>query len=483
MRERGTGELGTSRRKWIFDDENPDWLSGRWIFGLGGYEGGRRETTKPGYTTEPVYHYDVSKEYTVAAIMQALPNPHTKINVSFDQKGSPPSNFEGHEGIVKCDFKFPEGTRYPCLPVEDPEVGILLFPLEGQTTCGLAEIRLAVKLGAKVRIFRWFTFKPGEAEINHTIRRFLEDVLKRANDLKGTPGERFFKNIGNGLVGKLCQRNRAEAHERMFGKAKWKDKFTVAGPGWSPVLASLILSRARAIYSELLTLGDVVYGHTDSIFSLKPIDLDAPIIRELRKNGSGLKFEGIYRPFWSPRAAVFWGQQAGEDGKPIVDVEGKPKIDTARHAISSDRDDFRRIVGDRIGKRDGAGKLWFVHKRQPKPGSKEPPGQTVVKITAPEDISKYDYKRKPVNPNYNRWTEQSDTIPWKNVTELIAYVKALRKQRRKEQQQVTIEPSDLEEMRHLRASGVSVNEIARRYKPKYSRKTIQRRLRAILDAS
>ena len=61
MRERGTGELGTSRRKWIFDDENPDWLSGPWIFGLGGYKGGRRETTKPGYTTEPVYHYDVAR--------------------------------------------------------------------------------------------------------------------------------------------------------------------------------------------------------------------------------------------------------------------------------------------------------------------------------------------------------------------------------------------------------------------------------------
>ena len=42
--------------------------------------------------------------------MQALPNPHTKVNVSFDQKGSPPSKFEGREGIVKCNFKFPEGT-------------------------------------------------------------------------------------------------------------------------------------------------------------------------------------------------------------------------------------------------------------------------------------------------------------------------------------------------------------------------------------
>jgi hypothetical protein len=237
----------------------------------------------------------------------------------------------------------------------------------------------------------------------------------------------------------------------------------------------LILSRARSIYGELLTLGDVVYGHTDSIFTRKPIDFDAPIVQELRKHGSGLKFDGIYQPFWSPRAAVFWGRQVGEDGKPKLDVEGNPRVDTARHAISSDRDEFAKIVGDRIGRKDGPSKSMFIHKRQPKPGSKEPPGHTVVKITALDDIRKYDLKRKPMQPAHNRWAEQTDTTPWTNVAELIAYLKALRKQRRKERRRVEIEASDLEEMRHLQYEGVSVNEIARRY-PRYSRKTIQRRL-------
>jgi hypothetical protein len=475
IRERGIGELGTSRQKWIFDARDPDWLFAR-SFAMDGYKGGRRETAKPGYTTQPIYHHDVTKEYTVSAIMQPLPNPNTKIKVFRDQKGKPPSEFAGYEGIVECDFKFPENTRYPCLPVEDPEVGMLLFPLEGRSICGLAEIPLAVRMGAEIRIYRGFTFKPGPDEVNHPIRRFLEDVLRRANELKGSPGERFFKNIANGLIGKLCQRNRVESHERMFGKAIWKDKFAIAGPGWSPILAALILSRARAIYGELLTLGDVVYGHTDSIFTTKPIDLEAPIIQELRKYGSGLKFEGVYQPFWSPRAAVFWGRQVGEDGKPKLDAEGNPIIDTARHAISSDRDEFAKIVGDRIGRKECADKLWFINERQPKPGGKEPPGHTVVKITAPEDISKYDLKRKPTQPTYNRWAEQTDTTPWANVAELIAYVKALRKQRRRERQRVEIEPSDLEEMRHLQTWGKSVNEIARNY-PQYSRKTIQRRLK------
>jgi hypothetical protein len=159
-----------------------------------------------------------------------------------------------------------------------------------------------------------------------------------------------------------------------------------------------------------------------------------------------------------------------------LDAEGNAKIDTARHAISSDRDEFARIVGERIGRKDGPSRSWFIHKRQPKLGSKEPPGHSVVRITAPEDISKYDFKRKPTQQKYDRWAEQTDTMPWTNVAELIAYVKALRKQRRKERRRVEIEQSDLEEMRALQIHGKSVNEIARHY-PKYSRKTIQRRLK------
>ncbi|MCJ7768459.1 hypothetical protein MUP79_08715 [Candidatus Bathyarchaeota archaeon] len=472
-KERGLGEMGKSRKTYVYDSRNPVWLVARDI-ALDGYKGGIRATMKPGYTTEPVYHYDVSKEYTVAAIMAPLPNPHTDMKTFYEQNGLPLSNFDGHEGIVECEFKFPEITRYPCLPVEDAEVGLLLFPLEGRATCGLAEVRLAARLGAEIQIYRGFTFIPGPDEVHHSVRRFLEDVLQRANDLKGSPGEKFFKNIANGLVGKLCQRNRYEANEKMFGKTLWKDKFATAGPGWSPLLAALILSRARSIYSELLTLGDVVYGHTDSIFSLIPIDMNAAIVQEMRRYGGDLKDEGIYQPFWSPRGAVFWGRKVNPDGTPKLDVEGKPLIDTARQAVSSDKAEFARIVGDRLGKKEGPSKLWFIHTRQPKPGSKEPPGHAVVKITQ-ADLRKYDDKRKLDNPNYDGWIEQVNTSPWCNAAELIAFVKMRRKQNRKGG--VKIIASDFDEMRRLRASGVSVNEVARRY-PQYSRKTVQRRLRS-----
>jgi hypothetical protein len=480
--ERGTGKLGTGRRVYVFDARNPNWLYARWT-GMDGYKGGKRETAKPGYTTNPVYHYDVSKEYTVAAIMQPLPNPHTDLKIIYEpQAGKPLSEFDGYEGIVECDFKFPSDTPYPCLPVEDPEVGMLLFPLEGRSTCGLAEIRLAAKLGAEIHIYRGFVFKPGPDEVNHPIRRFLEDILRRANDMGGTPGEKFFKNIANGLIGKLCQRNRLEDRERWLGKALWKDKFAVAGPGWSPILAPLILSRARTIYSELLTLGDVIYGHTDSIFTMKPIDLDAPIIQELRKNGSDLKSEGTYQPFWSPRAAVFWGQQVDEEGKPILDVEGNPEIGIARHAISSDPENFVKIVGERIGHKEGPSKLWFIHRGPPKPEDKETHGHTVLKITAPKDISKYDLKRKPGKPSCDGWTEQIDTTPWKDVAELLAFVKERNKkldsQKRTGKVRVLISESDLEEMRKLQRETVSVNEIAQRF-PQYKRATIHRRLKPI----
>ncbi|WP_348696469.1 hypothetical protein [Duganella fentianensis] len=60
--------------------------------------------------------------------------------------------FTGHvAGFASVSFKFPSGTRFPCLPVSSEERG-LLFPLSGESRCTAPEIELARNMGAEIKI-------------------------------------------------------------------------------------------------------------------------------------------------------------------------------------------------------------------------------------------------------------------------------------------------------------------------------------------
>jgi hypothetical protein len=61
-------------------------------------------------------------------------------------------DFIGHvAGYALVYFKFPIGTRFPCLPVAAEERG-LLFPLSGESLCTAPEIELARNMGAEIEI-------------------------------------------------------------------------------------------------------------------------------------------------------------------------------------------------------------------------------------------------------------------------------------------------------------------------------------------
>ena len=53
--------------------------------------------------------------------------------------------------VASVDFEFPEGTRFPCLPVNTGDGG-LVYPLSGSTTATGPELLLAVNLGARITV-------------------------------------------------------------------------------------------------------------------------------------------------------------------------------------------------------------------------------------------------------------------------------------------------------------------------------------------
>lgn len=443
-------------------------------FYLDGYWAGRREVYERGYISEPVYAYDISKEYTTAAIIQPLPNAHTKFLFNEIDDSDDLNQFEG---MLEVNFEFPGSVQYSCLPVVDERFPKQIYPLKGRSVCGVAEVRLAKRLGAKIYIIRSCVFKPTNVEINHPIRQCLEEILTLANEGKGTPQERFMKNIANGLIGKFFQRNKLEQREE-----KWIEQTTVASEtSWSPILAALILSRARAIYSEILTLGTPIYGHTDSVFSKRSIDLDAPVIRQLREYGSeGLKLENEFELFWTPRAACYYGRTK----------EGK--VRTARQGIRGQEQDFREAVEAKLGKSDAPNRTVFLSLKMASFKDKNLDanllGHEIVTITdTPFD---YDHKRKLLNPSVKLWSESSKTRPWTSIEELLEAVQIKKDKRQRQLKEGfgeqakreigqvgkprTVTEEDRTEMFRLLRQGYAKNKIAEQFKAKYSRSTVYR---------
>jgi len=437
---------------------------------LEGYAAAIRSSDQRGLISGPVYYYDVSKEYTTAAIIQPLPTPHTKFSPIGDH-----ANLDNYEGVLRVRFEFPPDTKHPCLPVKDVRFPILVCPLKGATTCGVSEVRLAKRLGAKVWIITSCVFKPTETEINHPLRQVLEEVLALANEFKqkgDKAGETFMKNIANGLIGKLFQRNKLEIVEALM----WSDAATKASHNsWSPIWASLILSRARSILSEILTLGTPVYCHTDSIFSTTKINPDAPILKNLRKHGSeGLLLKCTFKRFWTPRAACFYGET--EDGA----------IRTARQGISGIREsDFIRVIQPKIGNPKSEDHTKFVSLRmatfKDKWLDKGLLGHEVVS-TIKTDFE-YDHKRRLSNPDANLWTEETETEPWETLDELTNTVH-VKKSKQTIQQRIdqmkkrgrppVVVEQDLNAMIQLLKNGTTRRQIAQRFKDRYSQATVYR---------
>lgn len=441
-------------------------------FFLDGYWGNRREVGERGFISGPIYAYDVSKEYTTAAIMQPMSNAHTDfLKNELDDS----SDLSLYEGVAEVRFEFPKTIDYPCLPVTDKRFPLQLYPRTGVSVCGLAEIRLAKKLGAKIWIIRSCVFKPTQEEINHPLRKFLKEILALANDFKQNgdkAGETFMKNIANGIIGKLIQRNKVEKQE-----LKWKDYAENASKtSWSPILACLILSRARAIYGEILTLGTPVYGHTDSVFSKTKIDQNAPILQALRENGSeGLKLEHEFETFWTPRAACYYGRTK----------DGVVKI--ARGGLSGQNDVFVKAIESKLGNPDAPNRTIFLSVKMATFKDKNLAagllGHEIVTIR--DTPFEYDHKRKLLNPEAKLWSESSKTRAWESIEELLSEVSIKKDSKHRKladgyetqtglvgRPKVVIEEDRLEMVKMLKERQITRNKIALQFKDKYARQTI-----------
>jgi hypothetical protein len=252
-----------------------------WGFAVKGYHGGRNESYIDGVTVYSSERLMLDKDfagaYSTALATIGMPQWEASYN-KCDLEGITYTTL----GVAHVKFKFPSGTRFPCLPVRT-DFG-LNFPLEGVTYAGWPEILLAQQEGAEIHILSGFvvpqdfSVRPF-AEFSRKVQR-LRDKYKKVMRLHENDKEKkeraylweqFWKELGDSLYGKICQGLR----ERTVFSTRGKEYVRLPNSRiTNPILASYITSFIRACLGEALCAipDDVIVSNatTDGILSDLP---------------------------------------------------------------------------------------------------------------------------------------------------------------------------------------------------------------------
>ncbi len=245
------------------------------------YHGGRNECFMFGPTHVDDWNdFDVPSCYT--AIMAGMRVPDYQ-NFTFSRNVE---DFLGDVcGVAWVDFEFPHGTRFPCLPVRTESYG-LIYPLSGTSYCTALEIMVAVNHGAKVNVRAGFIVPWQENQF--VFKDFMQLVREmRLKHAKGSFEERYWKEIGNSLYGKLGQGLKGK---KSFDVMKGYSTPVGESDITNPLMAAYVTGAARALLSEMLIAvpaeRSVVSVTTDGFLTnarLEEIDLNGPVSNLFRQ--------------------------------------------------------------------------------------------------------------------------------------------------------------------------------------------------------
>ena len=105
------------------------------------------------------------------------------------------------------EFRFPDDTRFPCLPVRASNGRGLVYPLEGSSWCTGPELVVAGASGAIIRVQEGYRIDWIEGSI-----RLFEDITRKIGEIRRDAKretdvvlDKLAKEVGNSIYGKLAQ--------------------------------------------------------------------------------------------------------------------------------------------------------------------------------------------------------------------------------------------------------------------------------------
>lgn len=394
-------------------------------FPINCYHGGRNECFMMGVTpSDHWYDYDLAGAYTTG-LLDILTPDYGNIRLSKN-----PDDYCGHVmGFALVTFRFPESVPYPSLPVRTDQYG-LFFPLSGESWATAPEIELALSLGAEMTIHNgiivpWICDTSlHNSESTSVFLPFVQQVRENRNrHIKGSLEEKFWKEIGNSLYGKLAQGLRAKT---AFDTARGLNRSLPPSSVTQPFFAAHVTGFIRAVVGELMNAlpsdSSVVSVTTDGFLTncpLNKINMSGPLssrfqsLCDIVDPGSSMltcKHEVSQLIAMKTRGQLTY---RAIQGKPVVHARAgvKPPADIPR----SDYNDYmvdlylNRLPGQTLSRSTliSTREMWLSESDL---------------VSREQDIRlnlEFDFKRQPVQPAMNEGHLLMFSRPWDNMEEAL----------------------------------------------------------------
>ncbi|WP_336478391.1 hypothetical protein [Escherichia coli] len=423
-----TRELWLTEKQAFRTIKNPASVPSRELFEtfpINCYHGGRNECFMMGVTpSDHWYDYDLAGAYTTG-LLDILTPDYGNIRLSKN-----PDDYCGHVmGFALVTFRFPESVPYPSLPVRTDQYG-LFFPLSGESWATAPEIELALSLGAEMTIHNgiivpWICdTSPHNSESTSVFLPFVQQVRENRNrHIKGSLEEKFWKEIGNSLYGKLAQGLRAKT---AFDTARGLNRSLPPSSVTQPFFAAHVTGFIRAVVGELMNAlpsdSSVVSVTTDGFLTNCPLDkinMSGPLssrfqsLCDIVDPGSSML---TYKHEVSQLIAMKTRGQLtyrAIQGKPVVHARAgvKPPADIPR----SDYNDYmvdlylNRLPGQTLSRSTliSTREMWLSESDL---------------VSREQDIRlnlEFDFKRQPVQPAMNEGHLLMSSRPWDNMEEAL----------------------------------------------------------------
>lgn len=423
-----TRELWLTEKQAFRTIKNPASVPSRELFEtfpINCYHGGRNECFMMGVTpSDHWYDYDLAGAYTTG-LLDILTPDYGNIRLSKN-----PDDYCGHVmGFALVTFWFPESVPYPSLPVRTDQYG-LFFPLSGESWATAPEIELALSLGAEMTIHNgiivpWICdTSPHNSESTSVFLPFVQQVRENRNrHIKGSLEEKFWKEIGNSLYGKLAQGLRAKT---AFDTARGLNRSLPPSSVTQPFFAAHVTGFIRAVVGELMNAlpsdSSVVSVTTDGFLTncpLNKINMSGPLssrfqsLCDIVDPGSSMltcKHEVSQLIAMKTRGQLTY---RAIQGKPVVHARAgvKPPADIPR----SDYNDYmvdlylNRLPGQTLSRSTliSTREMWLSESDL---------------VSREQDIRlnlEFDFKRQPVQPAMNEGHLLMSSRPWDNMEEAL----------------------------------------------------------------